>query len=115
MRISMLSANSESHYTLASEPRDEEGDDDTPTFDDGSWSGNKRRKLWKSACIHGALNVREAHNPRAPTNTTRKVKPPRSRAGTICLPSTFISDLRGTEISMPHMGGLLMGSSEYHV
>ena len=52
-------AKSKPHYAPASEPRDE-GDDDISTFDDGSWRGNKRRKLWKSACIHGALNVREA-------------------------------------------------------
>lgn len=48
----------ESHYASASEPRDED-EDDISTFDDGSWRGNKRRKLWKSACIHGALNVGE--------------------------------------------------------
>ena len=58
VRTPAVSARSQSHSTLASEPRDE-GDDDFSTFDDGSWRGNKRRKLWKSACIHGALNVRE--------------------------------------------------------
>ena len=55
---SAVFAKSETHSALASEPRDE-GDDEFSTFDDGSWRGNKRRKLWKSACIHGALNVRE--------------------------------------------------------
>ena len=59
MRISVVFAKVESHTTSASEPRDEEGDDDFSTFDDGSWRGNKRRRLWKSACVHGALNVRE--------------------------------------------------------
>ena len=61
VRISVASAKAVSHHTSASEPRGEEGDDDISTFDDGSWRGNKRRKLWKSACVHGALNVREAH------------------------------------------------------
>jgi len=54
----MTSVKSGSHYAIASEPRDE-GDEDISTFDDGSWRGNKGRKLWKSACIHGALNVCE--------------------------------------------------------
>ena len=116
MCTSALSAKFEPHYVLASEPRDEDGDDDVSTFDDGSWRGNKRRKLWKSACVRGALNVRETHQPlSAFVNAAHKVKPLRSRAGTICLTSTFISDLRGVEISMPNVGGLLMGSSEYHV
>ena len=60
MRTSALSAKFEPHCVLASEPRDEDGDDDVSTFDDGSWRGNKRRKLWKSAYVRGALNVREA-------------------------------------------------------
>ena len=104
----------EAHSTLASEPRDE-GDDEFSTFDDGSWRGNKRRKLWKSACIHGALNVRETHQPRDLSLTQHAVKPPRSRAGPICLPSTFIPNICRIEISVPHMGGLPMGSSEHNV
>lgn len=104
------------HYSSASEPRNEGSDDDISTFDDGSWRGNKRRKLWKSACIHGALNVREAcRYLNAFINVVYEVKPLRSRAGTIRLPSAFISDLCGIEISMPNVGGLPMGSSEYHV
>ena len=57
MRAHTYSVKFEFHSPLASEPRDEEGDDEISTFDDGSWRGNKRRRLWKSACIHGALNV----------------------------------------------------------
>jgi len=116
VRISTVFAKPESHYPSASEPRDEDGDDDVSTFDDGNWRGNKRRKLWKSACIHGALNVREARpSLSAVINTVHKVKPLRSRAGSVRLSSTFIPDLRGVEISMPNVGGLPMGSSEHHV
>ena len=57
--FSELSHRFKSHFLPACESRDDEGDDDISTFDDGSWRGNKRRKLWKSACIHGALNVGE--------------------------------------------------------
>ena len=116
VHTSGLSAKFEPHYVLASEPRDEDGDDDVSTFDDGSWRGNKRRKLWKSACVRGALNVRETHQPlSAFVNAAHKVKPLRSRAGSVRLSSTFIPDLRSVEISMPNMGGLPMGSSEHHV
>lgn len=116
MRTSGLSGKFEPHYMLASEPRDEVNDDDISTFDDGSWRGNKRRKLWKSACIRGALNVREVRQTlKAPFNATHKVKPSRSRAGVFCLPGTFISDLCSIEVSMPHVGRLPMGSSEHHV
>ena len=116
MRTSAVYIKPESYYSLASEPGDEDGDDDVLTFDDGSWRGNKRRKLWKSACIHGALNVREVRpSLSAFINTVYKVKPLRSRAGAVRLSSTFFPDLRGIEISMPNVGGLPMGSSEYHV
>lgn len=37
-----------------SAPAEDDMDDES---DDG-WSGNRRRKLWKSACNHAALNVR---------------------------------------------------------
>jgi hypothetical protein len=57
VRTYIVSAKFVFHCASASEPRD---DDDVTTFDDGSWTGNKRRKLWKSACIHGALNVGKA-------------------------------------------------------
>lgn len=100
----------------ASEPRDEGGDDDVLTFDDGSWRGNKRGKLWKSACVHGALNVRETCKFLSVfVNDAHKVKPLRSRAGFVCFPSTFIKNLCGTEISMPDVGGLPVGPSEHYV
>jgi len=115
VRTSVVSTKPESHYPSASEPRDEDGDD-ISTFDDGSWRGNKRRKLWKSACIHGALNVRKARlSLSVPINTVHIVKPLRPRASAIRLFSTFIPDLCDIEISMPNVGGLPMGSSEYHV
>jgi hypothetical protein len=101
------------HCASASEPRD---DDDIATFDDGSWTGNKRRKLWKSACVHGALNVGNPHySPGAFADVTRKVKSLGSGAGVVCLPGSLFPDHCSFEISMPHMGGLPMGSSEHHV
>ena len=106
----------ESHYSPASEPRDEDGDDDVLTFDDGSWRGNKRGKLWKSACIHGALNVRKTCKLlSAFVNGVNKVEPLRSRASSVCFPSAFIKNLCGIEISMPNVGGFPMGPSEHYV
>ena len=59
MRTCAVFVKPKPHCISASELRDE-GDDDILTFDDGSWRGNRRRKLWKSACTHGALNVSAA-------------------------------------------------------
>ncbi|GJE90630.1 nuclear pore complex protein [Phanerochaete sordida] len=39
---------------VANEPRDEDAMDESEDFD--VWRGNRRRKLWKSACISAALN-----------------------------------------------------------
>lgn len=105
----------ESHCTSATEPRDE-SDDDISTFDDGSWRGNKRRRLWKSACIHGALNVgADRRSLETFAKAAPKVKPPRPRAGVFCLPSSLVKDLCGFKIGMSHVGGFPVGSSKHYV
>ena len=116
MRAYTNSAKFESHRTSAKEPRDEEDGDDILTFDDGSWRGNKRRKLWKSACIHGALNVGADRSLISGfAKIKQKVKPLESRAGFFRLPSAFIEDLCGFKIGMPHVGGFSVGSGEHYV
>lgn len=42
---------------LASEQHDD-GDDDMEAEEVEAWSGNRKRKLWKVACVRAALNVR---------------------------------------------------------
>lgn len=44
-------------WKLLSHVAEDEPANIDPDFADG-WSGNKRRKLWKSTCTRGALNVR---------------------------------------------------------
>ncbi|EKM50986.1 uncharacterized protein PHACADRAFT_177673 [Phanerochaete carnosa HHB-10118-sp] len=39
---------------IANEPRDDDAMDESEDFD--VWRGNRRRKLWKSACVSAALN-----------------------------------------------------------
>lgn len=54
-----------SHIDVANEPREEDAMDDSDDLD--VWKGNRRRRLWKSACIQAALNVCALSAYRSPT------------------------------------------------